>query len=149
MKPSEERRKYYERIGQSDKYKNKVIVMGLKEKYKGFKFKSDSKVIEFSVMLPFRIVKQVGKSIRCDDEKYAELQSELRKRIRKVDTNPNIVVMECGFIDAHFTNTENLDEICAVIRDFIKEQLNIYGAYVKSGHLLNTDLQEDIVDDEK
>ena len=115
------------------KQEAKKFIEPFKEKYKGFKFKYDGTVLSFEINLPFRIMVEEYGAKRCDDKEYARLQNILRRRLNEVDDSNKIVVLECGYIDAHITNMEKADEICEVCRDFVKEQLEIYGSYIKNG----------------
>jgi hypothetical protein len=131
LKRNEKARDYYRST--HPKINFKAEIQHLKDKYKGFKFKYDGTVLSFEIKLPFRIMVEEYGAKRCDDKEYARLQNILRRRLNEVDDSNKIVVLECGYIDAHITNMEKADEICEVCRDFVKEQLEIYGSYIKNG----------------
>lgn len=116
------------------KQEAKKFIEPFKEKYKGFKFKYDGTVLSFEIKLPFRIMEIDNYGVKhCNDKEYARLQSIIRRRINEVDPAQNIVILECGYLQVFLKSLDKAEEICQVCRIFVKEQLEIYGSYIKKG----------------
>lgn len=141
IKRNEKAREYYRKAHPKIAYRAEI--KDLKEKYKGFKFEYDGTILSFEIKLPFRVMQESYGVKHCDDKEYARLQNVLRRRINEVDSSNKIVVLECGYIDCHLSSLENVDQICEVCRDFVRENLKIYGYYIKKGKKLAEGLFDD------
>ena len=113
-----------------------------KEKFKGFVFKFDDDILTIDVKLPFRcIITDAYGAKHCDEKTLEKLQRELRSKIGSMHKYQHLIVIDCNSIQLYLKNTDNLDEICTIVREFILEKLKIFGRYEKNGKLCNADFQ--------
>lgn len=125
----------------------KELVRPLKNKYKGFKFEvTDGTAIVIEIKLPFRIFKYIGSNRMCDDEAYEKIQRELRNKVAEVYPYRNLIVVECQFIQIHVLNTDKLDELCEVTKNFIEDKYKVYGQYIKNGKKIGVSIDKNISD---
>lgn len=131
QKRNEKAREYYRKA--HPKFSYRAEIKDLKEKYKGFKFEYDGTILSFEIALPFRIMVEEYGVKHCDDKEYGRLQNIIRRRIKAIDPSENIVILACGYLQVFLKNMDKVEEICQECRVFVKEQLAIYGPYVKRG----------------
>lgn len=135
------KKKYVSNKPLTPKQAAKKFLKPFKEKYKGFTFELNDNIVAIEVKLPFRIVKEEYGVKHCDDATYQKIQNELRRKVYPLCKHNHIIVIECQYLQAFLSKDENLDEICTIIREFVKEKLEIYGQYTKRGYLVGADFE--------
>lgn len=120
----------------------KEWLLPFKEKFKGFVFKFDDDILTIDIKLPFRCIITDDYGVKhCDEKTLEKLQREIRGKISAMHKYQHLIVIDCNSIQLYLKNTDNLDEICTIIREFILEKLKIFGRYEKNGKLCNADFQ--------
>lgn len=115
----------------------KDFIKNLKAKYKGFNFEyNDIKkghIFIVEVKNPFRIMNKYYDMNLCDTKAYNKLQNELKRRIQTIDKHKSIIIVEPSYTQVFLTNTDNIEIICDIVNEFIKDNIAIYGQYKKNG----------------
>lgn len=110
-----------------------------KEKFNGFKFEFNDDILIVEVKLPFNIVKVVSGVRHCDEDKIYELQKELRKRISQVEEEKHLIILDCHYVQIYLSNVGHLDEICTLTKEFIQQQIEVFGRKTIRGRKTNKD----------
>lgn len=120
----------------------KEWLLPFKEKFKGFVFKFDEDILTIEVKLPFSctFTDEYGVT-HCDEKTLEKLQREIRGKISAIHKFQHLIVIDCNSLQIYLKNTDNLDEICTIVREFILEKLEIFPRCVKNGKMRNADFK--------
>ena len=130
MTPNE---RYWEKRRKNPVYIRKQMIYRLRDKYKGFKFEYIGDTFVIEVLNPFRIMTNKSGLNLHDDATYNRVQNDLRKKIKAIDSETHMVIVEPTYTQVYLSKIDNVDAVCDAIKDFVVNNLEIYGAYKKNG----------------